>query len=184
VNPDPDRISKASRSQKFKIPPLPTGITIDQAYADLMKYLMLHTRRFFETTTANGAEIWERVRDTIVVVLATPNSWSMREQAILRKAAIKASLVTEEDASHLLQFVTEAEASVHYALAQDRCEWLEEGTIFGVIDCGGSTVDTTIYCCESTSPLALRETCPNECVQVEFTFLKLVAINAVTLIFS
>jgi hypothetical protein len=146
---------------------LPTGVTIERAYADLMQYLMKHTRHFFEITTANGADIWERVRDTIVIVLATPNSWGMREQAILRKAAIKASLVTAENAGHLLQFVTEAEASVHYALAQDRCEWLKQGTIFGVIDCGGSTVDTTIYRCESTSPLGLTEACPNECVQVE-----------------
>jgi hypothetical protein len=184
VNPDPDRISKASRSQQFKIPPLPTGITIERAYADLMKYLMVHTRAFFEATTANGKDIWERVRENIIIVLATPNSWGMREQAILRKAAIMAPLVTAENASHLLQFVTEAEASVHYALAQDRCEWLKKDTVFGVIDCGGSTVDTTIYCCESTSPLGLREACPSECVQVEFTLLNLVATNAVTLIFS
>jgi hypothetical protein len=168
VNPDPDRISKASRSHKFEFPPLPTGVIIERAYADLMKYLMEHTRRFFEATTANGAEIWGRVRDAIVIVLATPNSRGMREQTILSKAAIMASLVTAENASHLLQFVTEAEASVHYALAQDRCEWLKQGSVFGVIDCGGSTVDTTIYHCESTTPLGLREACPNECVQVEF----------------
>jgi hypothetical protein len=163
---------------------LPTSITIERAYADLMKYLMVHTRAFFEATTANGAEIWDRVRDNIVIVLATPNAWGIREQATLRMAAIMASLVTQEDAGHLLQFVTEAEASVHYALSQDRCEWLKQGTIFGVIDCGGSTVDTTIYRCESINPLGLREACPNECVQVEFTLLDLVAINSVTLIFS
>jgi hypothetical protein len=161
---------------------LPKGITIERVYADLMKYLMEHTRRFFEATTANGAEIWERVRDNIVIVLATPNVWGMREQAILRKAAIMASLVTEENAGQLLEFVTEAEASVHYALAQDPCEWLKQGTVFGVIDCGGSTVDTTIYRCVSTSPLGLMETCPNECVQVEFIFLNFAAMNA--LIFS
>jgi hypothetical protein len=182
VNPDPDRISKASRSQQFEFPPLPTGITIERAYADLMKYLMKYTRHFFEITTANGADIWKRVGDTIVIVLAIPNSWGMREQAILRKAAITAKLVTQENAGHLLQFVTEAEASVHYALAQDTGEWLKQGTIFGVIDCGGSTVDTTIYLCESTSPLGLTETCPNECVQVEFLFLNFATINAALLI--
>ena len=87
---------------------------------------MAHTRAFFEMTTENGAEIWDRVRDNIVIVLATPNVWGMREQATLRMAAIMASLVTEENSGHLLQFVTEAEASVHYALAQDRCEWLKQ----------------------------------------------------------
>jgi hypothetical protein len=142
-----------------------------------MKYLMKHTQAFFEITTANGADIWKRVRDTIVIVLATPNAWGMLEQAILRKAAITAALVTQENAGRLLQFVTEAEASVHYALAQDPCEWLKPRTVFGVIDCGGSTVDTTIYRCESTSPLGLTETCPNECVQVEFNLLDFAAMN-------
>ena len=147
---------------------MPTGVTIERVYADLMKYLMIHTRGFFEMTTPDGAEIWGRVRNTIVIVLATPNVWGMREQATLRNAAIMASLVTEENAGYLLQFVTEAEASVHYAIAQYAREWLKPRTVFGVIDCGGSTVDTTIYRCVSTSPLGLTETCPNECVQVEF----------------
>jgi hypothetical protein len=127
---------------------------------------MEHTRRFFETTTANGEEIWARVRDSMVIVLAIPNIWDIREQATLRRAAIMASLVTEENASQLLQFVTEAEASVHCALAQGPSEWLKQRAVFAVVDCGGSTVDTTIYRCVSTSPLGLTEVCPSECVQV------------------
>jgi hypothetical protein len=142
------------------------GIAIEQVYADLMKYLMKNTQRFFETTTANGAEIWARVRDTMVIVLATPNIWDIREQATLRKAAIMALLVTEENAGQLLHFVTEAEASVHYVLAQGPGKWLKPRTVFAVIDCGGSTVDTTIYRCVSASPLSLTEACPSECVQV------------------
>ena len=146
---------------------------------------MESTRRFFERSTTNGAEIWTRVRDTIVIVLATPNGWSIREQATLRKAAVMASLVPEENASQLLQFVTEAEASVHYALTQDPGKWLKERTVFAVIDCGGFTVDTTIYRCVSTHPLGLAEACPSECVQVvQFIVLSIfAAINVVTLIF-
>jgi hypothetical protein len=176
VHPASALISKASRFQEFQIPPLPKGITIERVYADLMKYLMEHTRRFFETTTSHGAEIWARVRDTIVIVLATPNIWDIREQATLRKAAIMASLVTEENASQLLQFVTEAEASVHYVLAQGPTKWLKPRTVFAVIDCGGSTVDTTIYRCVSSSPLGLTEACPSECVQVESALLNLTAV--------
>jgi long-subunit acyl-CoA synthetase (AMP-forming) len=145
---------------------LPAGITIEQVYADLMKYLMENTQRFFEVTIPNGAETWARVRDTIVIVLATPNGWDIREQAVLRKAAITASLVTEENAAQLLQFVTESEASVHYALAQDPGKWLKKKTVFAVMDCGGSTVDTTVYRCVSTSPVHLVEACPSACVQV------------------
>jgi hypothetical protein len=156
----------SSTSEEFEIPLLPAGITVEQVYADLMNYLMENTQRFFENVTSNGAEIWARLRDNIVIVLATPNGWDIREQATLRKAAIIASLVTEENAGQLLQFVSESEASVHYALAQDPGKWLQKHTVFAVIDCGGSTVDTTVYRCVSTSPLSLNEAGPGDCVQV------------------
>ncbi|KIM26383.1 hypothetical protein M408DRAFT_192539 [Serendipita vermifera MAFF 305830] len=159
-----------SNSAGSNIPPLPVGVTIERVYADLMQYLMFHTKRFFEETTKGGVEIWTRLRSTLIVVLATPNGWDIREQAILRKAAIRALLVTEESAGQLLQFVTEAEASVHYALAQDPCKWLRKKTVFSVIDCGGSTVDTTVYRCIWTKPLSLKETSPSECVQAGGVF--------------
>ena len=131
-----------------------------------MKYLMDHTQRFFESRTPNGIEIWARMRDTIVIVLATPNEWYIREQSTLREAAIMASLVTEENAGQLLQFVTESEASVHYAVDNRPGKWLQSNTVFAVIDCGGSTIDTTVYRCVSTQPLSLNEACRSECVQV------------------
>jgi hypothetical protein len=152
--------------QKFDIPPLPAGVPIEKVYADMMKYMMENTRVYFEDTTPKGAEIWARVRDTIVIVLATPNGWQLREQAILREAAIMASLVTEENAGNLLQFVTESEASVHYGIFRRPDGWLKEGTVFAVVDCGGSTIDSSVYRCTSTNPLSLAETCASECVQV------------------
>ncbi|KIM26381.1 hypothetical protein M408DRAFT_192451 [Serendipita vermifera MAFF 305830] len=161
----PATMLKVHNAEKFEIPPLPVGVTIERVYADIMRYLMENTQRFFEMTTPNGAEIWERLRDTIVIVLATPNGWDIREQAVLAKAAVRASLVTEENTGHLLQFVTEAEASVHYALANQTGDWLKKNVVFAVIDCGGSTVDTTVYRCVSTDPLSLKEACPSECVQ-------------------
>jgi hypothetical protein len=155
-----------SNSLQSEIPSLPSGVTIEGVYADMMKYLMGHTQRYFETRIPNGVEIWARLRDTIVIVLPTPNGWDIREQSTLRKAAIMSSLVTEENASQLLQFVTEAEASVHYVLANKSGNWLQPRTLFAVIDCGDTTVDTTVYRCMSTDPLSLNEACRSECVQV------------------
>lgn len=132
----------------------------------MMRYLMKNTQRFFEDTTGDGKEIWKRVRDNIIIILATPNGWDIREQAILRKAAIKASLFTEENSKQLLEFVTESEASVHYALANQQEKWLKKNIKFVVMDCGGSTVDTTVYRSLSISPLMLQEVCPSECIQV------------------
>jgi hypothetical protein len=145
---------------------LPAGVDIERVYADMMRYLMENTKLFFEKTTPNGAEIWARLRGAIVIVLPTPNRRGTREQVTIRKAAIMASLVTEETADRLLHFVTQAEASVHYALTQQPHEWLKKGTVLAVIDCGGSTVDTAIYRCVSTSPLGLEKVYLGECIQV------------------
>lgn len=160
---------KVSNAQTFEIPSLPVEVTIERVYVDILRYLMENTQRFYETFTPGGEEIWARLRATAVIVLAIPNGWSFKEQEVLRRAAIKASLVTEEGARRLLRFVTEAEASVHYALANQRVDWLKRGGMFAVIDCGGFTVDTTVYRCATLNPLSLKETCPSECVQEAFT---------------
>jgi len=162
----PAQMSNSPISQELEIPPLPTGITIEQVYADMMKYMMENTQRFFEMTTADGAEIWARVRDAMVIMLVTPRIWGIPEEATLRKAAISASLITEENADQLLQFAPESESSMHYALAQQPSNWLKMGVTFAVIDCGGSTVDTAVYRCVSTSGLDQTETRASECVQV------------------
>jgi hypothetical protein len=155
-----------ARDSGFEIPKLPAGITIERAYADMMGYLMEITQRFYEGNAPNGARIWSRLRNTMIIVLSTPNGWDMREQNILRKAAIQAGLVAEKNAADLVQFVTEAEASVHVTLAKDTESWLKNDTTFAVVDAGGSSVDVTIYECKSTNPLELREVCIRESVQV------------------
>jgi hypothetical protein len=157
-------VTDPSKNENPHIPPLPAGVTIERVYADMMRYLMENTKKFFVANTVDGEATWARLRGDIVILLATPNGWDIREQSTLRKAAIRASLVTETNASQLLQFVTEA--SVHYVLARQPSEWLQKATVFAVIDCGGSTVDTTVYRCVSPSPLSIEETCPSECVQV------------------
>ena len=133
-----------------------------------MKYLIKNTQVVFGQSIPNGEDIWRRLRSTMVVVLTTPNGWDFAQQSVLRKAAIAAGLVTEQNAYNLLDFVTEGEASVHYALVYSQTKtWLKVGTIFAVIDAGGSTVDSTVYECKATEPkVLLEEVCPSECIQV------------------
>lgn len=161
----PATMLQTSDPQRFEIPPLPIGVTIERVYSDFMRYLMKNTQHFFKRTATNGEQVWARLRDTITIVLATPNNWGIREQATLRKAAIGASLVTKENARRLVHFITEAEASVHYMLANSHGEWLKRDTVFAVIDCGGFTVDTTVYRCVSLDPLDLKEACSSKSVQ-------------------
>ena len=72
-----------------------------------------------------------------------------------------------------MRFVTEGEASVHYALDYTQsAQWLRKGAVFAVVDAGGSTVDSTLYECKETTPkLILEEVCASECVQAGSVFI-------------
>lgn len=50
------------------------------------------------------------------VVIAHPNGWGIREQTLLRAAAVEAGFATRAAAQTKIRFVTEAEASVHYCI--------------------------------------------------------------------
>lgn len=95
---------------------LPHGLTVERVYADFLVYLMAHTRQFFTMRTTNGAKVWSDLNTKSSIVLTHPNAWGLKEQAVLRRAAIQADLVTKADAHRRIQFVTEGEASVHYCL--------------------------------------------------------------------
>jgi hypothetical protein len=155
-------------SSTLEMPPLPPGVTIEKVYTDFMKYLMANTQECFEGSINNGTAVWRRLRDTVLVVLTTPNGWELSQQDTLRNAAVAAELMKAENTHQLLDFVTEGEASVHYALAYSQSKtWLVPGAMFAVIDAGGSTVDSTLYECKSTEPkIHLEEVCPSGCVQV------------------
>jgi hypothetical protein len=155
-------------SSALDIPPLPPYVTIEKVYTDFMRYLIANTQRCFEETIPNGMVVWRRLRDTMVVVFTTPNGWELSQQGTLHNAAIAAGLMNAENTYQLLDFVTEGEASVHYALAYSQSKtWLFPGSIFAVVDAGGSTVDSTLYECKPMDPkIHLEEVCPSECVQV------------------
>jgi hypothetical protein len=86
----------------------------------------------------------------------------------LREVAVKAHLVKEAEAESLVEFVTEGEASVHYALKYTNGDlWLNEDSMFVVTDAGGSTIDSTLYECKENKPrIVLEEVCGSECIQV------------------
>lgn len=164
----PPPYGSVTGSSTFEIPALPKGISINQVYVDFMRYLLANVQASFEETIPNGVVIWGRLKENMLVILTTPNGWDILQQAALRKAALEAGLVREAAAHQLLEFVTEGEASVHYALLYSQSKtWLSPRSMFAVIDAGGSTVDSTLYECKSTNPkVTLEEVCPSQCVQV------------------
>jgi hypothetical protein len=135
-------------------PSLPTGVDIQQLYRDFIRFLYEAARDCFLLTAFDGNDVWDRLKDSIVLVFAIPNAWEFDVQTFMRDA-VKAANIGHSD----IRFVTEAEAAVHYALQSNGdVDWLQVGTTFLVVDAGGSTVDSTLYTCTATAPrLTLKE---------------------------
>ncbi|KAG8754228.1 hypothetical protein FRC14_005283, partial [Serendipita sp. 396] len=156
------------RSLSRPIPPLPPNVTLQQAYTDIMSYMFRHTREFFESRPGYiNTNTWSRLQNSMEIILATPNGWDIKEQGFLRRVAIRAGLISSSGAETRLTFITEAEASIHFALHHGSIRnWLRQGAMFAVVDAGGSTVDSTLYVCKSAqTPVRLEEVASSKCVQ-------------------
>ncbi|KAG8734060.1 hypothetical protein FRC10_011977 [Ceratobasidium sp. 414] len=121
---------------------LPQGLTVERVYADMIKYLLSHTKDFFNQR--QGAGKWEQLAPTMSLVVAHPNGWGLKEQDRLRNSIGLSGIMSESDTQRRVFFVTEAEAAVHYVL-WEKSQELQPGDEFIVCDAGGSTVDTTAY---------------------------------------
>ncbi|ALB39589.1 MULTISPECIES: Hsp70 family protein [Nostocales] len=81
----------------------------------------------------------------ILWCLTIPAIWKDEEKSFMRRAAIKAGLITgSDDDRERLLLVLEPEAAAIYCQEKDQAE-LEAGKRFMVIDCGGGTVDITVH---------------------------------------
>ncbi|KAG8807085.1 hypothetical protein FRC17_004661, partial [Serendipita sp. 399] len=167
LHPDSMKIQPiANKPDELDIPPLPRGTSLVQVYADFIRYIYKVTKNFFTNKTPTGQQIWSRLENRMPIIFCVPNGWDIRQHAVITDAAKRSGIVTEHDAEDRLWFLTEGEASVHYALAHSKTvTWLNDRTIFAVTDVGGSTVDSTLYRCQSRIPLILEEVCASACVQ-------------------
>ncbi|KAG8794422.1 hypothetical protein FRC12_024574 [Ceratobasidium sp. 428] len=157
--------SDMAPSSGFKLDPLPRGVTISQVYTDFLRYLYAHTRNFFQDHVFRGQEIWQSLAPSMDIILAHPNGWGVREQGVLRSAAVAAGITTEAKSRQQIIFVSEAEASVQFCVSQTSM-LLSSGINLVVCDAGGSTVDTTVYNVISAQPtLQLKETKASACIQ-------------------
>ncbi|KAG8829562.1 hypothetical protein FRC17_006388 [Serendipita sp. 399] len=172
-------LSSQPSASSIEIPPLPPGIPLTRVYSDFLKYLFDYTERFFVNNTPGGRNVWDRLRNKIAIVLATPNGWDTSQQIFMRDAVVAAGIVGKDQADERVDYITEGEASVHYALAHSQSKsWLRKGVIFAVTDAGGSTVDSTLYQCKEDTPkLVLEEVRASECVQAGGVFIDRAARN-------
>lgn len=89
-------------------------------FADFLRFLNQCAIDYIINASAQGKNIVDNVKDDTYFILSHPNGWEGQEQQRMREAAIKAGLVPETQAGHArLVFVTEGEASLHFAIEND-----------------------------------------------------------------
>jgi hypothetical protein len=111
--------SKYGNGKKLhpNVPPLPPKKTVVDVFSDFLRYLFACAALYIQDTHPNGRELWNDHSDDIDFVLSHPNGWEGKEQSQMRKAAVKAGLIPDDQAGHSrISFVTEGEASLHFAI--------------------------------------------------------------------
>ena len=101
--------------------PLPPRVSVEQIYADILGYILQHTQIYFEEKEfemEGGTQIWRKLQsqNRIHYVICHPSGWGVQEQGMLRQATVRAGLVHPSLAADRIQFVSEAEASVHFVM--------------------------------------------------------------------
>jgi len=129
------------------IPPLPLNKTVVEVFADFLAYLLKCASSFIQETHANGADLWASVKDDIHFVLPHPNGWEGAQQAEMRRASVLAKLIPDTTAGHArVSFVTEGEASLHYAVHNGLPKGvMDNGEGVVIVDAGGGTIDISSY---------------------------------------
>ncbi|KAG8687231.1 hypothetical protein FRC11_007557, partial [Ceratobasidium sp. 423] len=139
----------------FKFEVLPNGLTIETVYADMIRYMLEHTRQRIDDRPDIGT--WAELSQNMTLVIAHPNGWGTEQQARIRAAVVMSGFFGQDGSAQRVRFVAEAEASVHYILWK-QFKSIKPGDQFIICDAGGSTVDTTTY-------IVLSEAEDNEVMQ-------------------
>jgi len=131
-----------------EVPPLPPNKTVIEVFGDFIRYLMECTVAYIRDTHPNSAQFWESLKDNIAFVLSHPNGWEGYEQGKMRQAAVHSGIIEDTKAGHAqLTFVTEGEASLHFAIEQGVMNDADMKAGDGVVmvDAGGGTIDVSAY---------------------------------------
>ena len=101
-----------------ELPPLPFNKTVVEVFGgDFLRYRLDCASSYIQYTPASGPDLWNSVKSDIDFVLSHPNGWEGTQQNRMRRAAVLAGLVPDNESGHArLSFVTEGEASLHFSV--------------------------------------------------------------------
>ncbi len=144
------------------IAPLPPGKGVVAVFADFFRYLFQCAKTFIMESHQSAETFWKSIEGHIEFILTHPNGWEGEQQSRMRRAAVQAGLVTDDDTGHArVNFVTEGEASLHFCIHHGLSSHIkvrsmvhclrhllialqnDEGVV--IVDAGGGTVDISTY---------------------------------------
>jgi len=112
-------------------PALPKGKSLQDIFADFIRYLFDSAEAFIQESEAMGEVIWRSIGENIDLILSHPNGWESSELDFLRKSVVQASVFsTEEEALSRVSFVTEGEATFNFCVANTKSGELLEALSF------------------------------------------------------
>ncbi|KAK0222698.1 hypothetical protein EDD85DRAFT_1028147 [Armillaria nabsnona] len=128
------------------IAPLPPGKDVVEVFGDFYAYLVKCTMAFIQESHQNGTDLLLSVKGDIEFILSHPNGWEGAQQQQLRRAAIHAGLIPDDDNGHeRIHFVTEGEASLHFCIENGLSPYIKDGEGVMIVDAGGGTIDISTY---------------------------------------
>ncbi|KAG0378590.1 hypothetical protein BGX24_003386 [Mortierella sp. AD032] len=134
-------------------PPWTSPITVPDAIADYLKALHEYVAKEIEQQLGQRC-----TRESFRYCLTVPAMWSDKAKNIMRRAAIQAGLIRENDKPDRLMLVSEPEAAALYCERSCKEYDLKHGDRFLICDAGGGTVDLIVYdIAESTEGRHLSE---------------------------
>jgi len=117
-------------AKKRMTPELPKGKSLQDIFADFIRYLFDSARAFIQECEPMGEVLWESLEQSFDLILSHPNGWEGREQEFLRKSVVQASVFTEEEALSRVSFVTEGEATFNFCVTNTKSGELLEVLFF------------------------------------------------------
>lgn len=151
----PQELSSASHIQ---VPPLPPHIDLKTVYKDFIGYAFGHAMKFFQDTLLDGVASWARLSSSFELVFAIPNGWTEAEQGFIHDAVLAACILPPHFAVNRLAFVSEAEASVHFALDDmDFAPYLTKGKVLRAApsSTNGNEQRQSVWCAGCRSVVSL-----------------------------
>ncbi|KAI0725425.1 hypothetical protein C8Q72DRAFT_888785 [Fomitopsis betulina] len=143
------------------LPPINVNRSTVEILADYLRYVFRCATTFISETNPMGRQILQS-GVPLDFVLSHPNGWSGFQQSIMRRAAISAQLVSDDDDGiSRLQFVTEGEASLQFCIATGLGD--NENNYVMIVDCGGGTIDLSTYRVVDNQPVSVEEIVVPDC---------------------